>query len=103
MSAKRPVYSTHQSSSRRQSIELCTRQTSAKAVAKKQAVSRPTLYEWKNQLPGPEVSATMKLNNDAPPDSGRAELERQVESLRHDLQLLGNQEKTQLVDALKHT
>ena len=35
-------------------IELCTRQTSARAVAEKLAVSRPTLYKWKNQLLGPD-------------------------------------------------
>jgi transposase-like protein len=31
-------------------IELCTRQGSAKAVAKTIGVSRPTLYNWKNRL-----------------------------------------------------
>jgi transposase InsO family protein/transposase-like protein len=109
-------------------IELCTRQTSAGAVAKKLAVSRPTLYKWKNQLLGPEAPATMKFNDDSPPDSERTELQRQVESLRRDLRqlqlehdllkkanellkkglgvhlpLLSNREKTLLVDALKHT
>ena len=109
-------------------IELCTRQTSAKALAQKLAVSRPTLYQWKNQLLGPEVPATMKPNNESPSDPERAELERQVETLRRDvrqlqlqhdllkkanellkkvlgvdLPLLSNQEKTRLVDALKQT
>ncbi len=109
-------------------IELCTRQTSAGAVAKKLAVSRPTLYKWKNQLLGPEVPATMKFNDDSPPDSERTELQRQVESLRRDLRqlqlehdllkkanellkkglgvhlpLLSNREKTMLVDALRQT
>ena len=108
-------------------IELCTRQTSAGAVAKKLAVSRPTLYKWKNQLLGPEVPTTMKLNNDSPPDPQRSDLERQVESLQRDIRklqlehdllkkanellkkglgvnlpLLSNREKTLLVDALKH-
>jgi len=107
-------------------IELCTRQTSAQAIAQKLAVSRPTLYQWKNQLLGPEAPASMKPNNDSPPDPERAELERQVESLRRDvrklqlehdilkkanellkkvlgvgLPLLSNQEKTRLVDALR--
>ena len=107
-------------------IELCTRQTSALAIAQKLAVSRPTLYQWKNQLLGPEAPASMKPNNDSPPDPERAELERQVESLRRDvrqlqlehdllkkanellkkglgadLPLLSNQEKTRLVDALR--
>ncbi|MBG6078251.1 transposase InsO family protein [Polaromonas sp. CG_9.11] len=70
----------------------------------------------------------MKPNNDSPPDPERAELERQVQSLQRDirklqlehdllkkanellkkglgvnLQLLTNQEKTQLVDALRRT
>ena len=109
-------------------IELCTRQTSALAIAQKLAVSRPTLYQWKNQLLGTEAPASMKPNNDSPPDPERAELERQVESLRRDvrqlqlehdilkkanellkkglgvdLPLLSNQEKTRLVDALRDT
>jgi putative transposase len=107
-------------------IELCTRQTSALAIAQKLAVSRPTLYQWKNQLLGPEAPTSMKPHNDSPPDPERAELERQVRSLRRDirqlqlehdilkkaneiikkglgvnLQLLTNQEKTRLVDALR--
>jgi transposase-like protein len=107
-------------------IELCTRQTSAQVIAQKLAVSRPTLYQWKNQLLGPEAPASMTPNNDSPSDPERAELERQVESLRRDVQqlqlehdilkkanellkknldvdlpLLSNQEKTRLVDALK--
>ena len=109
-------------------IELCTRQGSAKAVAEKIGVSRPTLYNWKNRLLGCEVPATMRRPNDSPPEPERAELERQLESLRRDirhlqlehdllkkaneilkkdvgvdLQLLTNREKTLLVDALKET
>ena len=109
-------------------IELCTRQTSAGAVAQKLAVSRPTLYKWKNQLLGREVPTSMKLHNDSPPDPERLDLEQQVEALQRDirklqlehdllkkanellkkglgvdLQLLSNREKTLLVDALKHT
>lgn len=34
-------------------IELCTRRGSAKAVAEKLGVSRPTLYNWKNRLTWP--------------------------------------------------
>ena len=41
-------------------IELCTRQVSTQAVAHKLAVSRPTLYKWKNQLLGREVPVSMK-------------------------------------------
>ena len=109
-------------------IELCTRQVSAQAVAQKLAVSRPTLYKWKNQLLGREVPASMKLHNDLPPDPQRTDLERQVESLRRDIRqlqlehdllkkanellkkglgvdlpLLSNREKTLLVDALRET
>ena len=109
-------------------IELCTRQVSAQAVAQKLAVSRPTLYKWKNQLLGREVPASMKLHNDSPPDPQRTDLERQVESLRRDIRqlqlehdllkkanellkkglgvdlpLLSNREKTLLVDALRET
>lgn len=109
-------------------IKLCTRQTSAQAIAQRLAVSRPTLYKWKNQLLGPEAPASMKPHNDSPPDPERTELERQVESLRRDIrqlqpehdilkkanellkkglgvapQLLSNREKTMLVNALKHT
>jgi len=110
-------------------IELCTRQTSANAVAQKLAVSRPTLYNWRNQLLGREAPASMKRNNNSPPVPllpEREELERQFESLQRDirqlqlerdllkkaneilkkglgvdLQLLTNREKTLLVDALK--
>ena len=109
-------------------IKLCTRHTSAQAIAKKLAVSRPTLYRWKNQLLGREVPTSMKLHNDSPPDPQRTDLEQQVEALQRDirklqlehdllkkanellkkglgvdLQLLSNREKTRLVDALKHT
>ena len=109
-------------------IELCTRQGSAKEVAEQMGVSRPTLYNWKNQLLGREVPASMKRHADLPSEPQRAELERQLESLRRDvrnlqlehdllkkanellkkglgvdLQLLTNREKTLLVDALRHT
>ena len=107
-------------------IELCTRKTSAQEIAQKLAVCRPTLYNWKNQLLGREVPASMKRQNNSPPVPDAAELQRQVESLQqsihrlqleHDIlkkanellkkglgvnpQLLSNREKTLLVDALK--
>lgn len=109
-------------------IELCTRQESARTVAQKLGVSRPTLYNWKDQLLDREVPASMKRHNDSPPALERAELERQLESLQRDirklqlehdilkkanelvkkelgvdLQLLTNREKTLLVDALRAT
>lgn len=109
-------------------IELCTRQGSATEVAEQMGVSRPTLYNWKNQLLGREIPASMKRPADLPPEPQREELERQLESLRRDvrnlqlehdllkkanellkkglgvdLQLLTNREKTRLVDALRQT
>lgn len=109
-------------------IALCTREGSAKALAQDIGVCRPTLYNWKNQLLGREVPASMKRQNDLPRGPERQELERQLEALRvdirrlqleHDLlkkaneilkkdlgvnqQLLTNREKTVLVDALRHT
>ena len=109
-------------------IDLCTRQDSGQAVAQKIGVSRPTLYNWKNQLLGREVPASMKIPKNPSQAPDREELERQVESLRRDirqlqlqhdilkkanellkkdlgvdLQLLSNREKTLLVDALKQS
>ena len=109
-------------------IELCTRQANAQAVAQKLGVSRGVLYKWKNQLLGRQAPASMKPNNDPPPDPERAELEQKVQSLQRDIRklqlehdllkkanellkkglgvdlpLLNNQEKTRLVDALRQT
>ncbi|MEB0114741.1 IS3 family transposase [Variovorax sp. RTB1] len=107
-------------------LELCTREASAQVVAQKLGVSRPTLYNWKNQLLGREAPASMKHTNQSPRAQERDELEREVEALRRevrqlrleqdllneanellkkglgvDLQLLSNREKTLLIDALK--
>lgn len=57
-------------------IGLCSRQESAQAVAEKLGVCRPTLYNWKNQLLGPQAPASMKRNS--PPAPEQAELERQL-------------------------
>ena len=109
-------------------LELCNRQMSAQTIAQKLAVSRPTLYKWKNQLLGREVPTSMNLPNHSPPVPDRTALERQVESLRRDIRqlqlehdllkkanellkkglgvnlpLLSNREKTLLVDALRET
>jgi putative transposase len=109
-------------------IELCTRQESAQAVAKKLDVNRSTLYKWTNQLLGLEAPPSMKRQNDLPSECELTELQRQVESLQRDirqlqlehdllkkanellkkglgvdLSLLTNREKTVLVDALKQT
>ena len=69
-------------------IELCTREESARLLAQKAGVSRPTLYNWKNQLLGREAPASMKRQKKPAPDSERAELEQQVESLRRDVRQL---------------
>jgi len=109
-------------------IELCMRQGSAQSVAQELGVSRPSLYNWKNQQLGPDASASMKRKQDSAPSLERAELEQQVEALRQDIRrlrleqdllkkanellkkdlgidqrLLTNREKTQLVDALRPT
>lgn len=56
-------------------IELCTREESARVVARKAGVSRPMQYNWKNQLLGREVPASMKRQKKPAPDHERAELE----------------------------
>jgi putative transposase len=106
--------------------ELCTREGSAQDVASKLDVSRVTLYNWKRQLLGREVLASMKQDKRSPSETDRNDLERQVEALRRDLrdlqlehdllkkanellkkdlgvdlQLLSNREKATLVDALR--
>jgi transposase-like protein len=49
-------------------IELCTREESARLIARKAGVSRPTLYNWKNQLLGRDAPASMKRQKKPPPD-----------------------------------
>lgn len=113
-------------------LELCIRNTSAEEIAKKVNVCRPTLYNWKNELLGPEAPALMKRHHESTPDLNSrsqsvTELQQQVDvlecnirrlQLEHDLlkkanellkkdlgvtpQFLGNRDKTMLVDALKH-
>ena len=109
-------------------VGLYSRQESAQALAEKLGVCRPTLYNWKTQLLGPEAPATMKRKNNSPPIPApeQEELERQLETLQGDirrlqiehdllkkanellkkdlgadLQLLSNREKTMLIGALK--
>jgi putative transposase len=108
-------------------MALCLRQGSAQAVAQELGVSRPSLYNWRNQLLSNEAVASMKLQNPSP-SAEREELECEVECLQRDVkrlkleqdilkkanellkkelgidqQLLTNREKTQLVDALRST
>ena len=112
-------------------LELCTRTTDALTIADSVGVCRPTLYSWKNQLLGREVSASMmrrQAPQTVPQTKQVTELEQQVSQLEravrrlqleHDIlnkandllkkgqgvapQLLSNREKTLLVDALKAT
>jgi putative transposase len=109
-------------------IALCMRPASAQAVAEDLGVSRGSMYKWKNQLLGHDASVPMKRQQDAPASTDQTELEQQLDTLRRDvrrLQLekdllqkanellkkdlgidrrhLTNQEKTQLVDALRAT
>ena len=60
-------------------IALCTRVTSAKAVADEVGVCRGSLYKWKNQLLGHDASTSMKRKQDAPASSDQAALEHQLE------------------------
>lgn len=69
-------------------IALCTRKESAKALAQKLGVCRPTLYNWKNQLLGPEVSPSMKCRLEPSSSPEREELQRQLESLQLDVRRL---------------
>ena len=69
-------------------IELCMRQESARVIAQRVGVSRPTLYNWKNELLGREIPTTMKRHNDPPLASERTALEGQVETLQRDIQQL---------------
>ncbi len=109
-------------------MALCLRQGSAQAVAQELGVSRPSLYNWKNQLLSNEAVPFMKPKQGPSPGSGRDELEQELERLQQDVkrlkleqdilkkanellkkelgidqQLLTNREKTQLVDALRST
>ena len=69
-------------------IELCTRKTSAQEIAQKLQVCRPTLYNWKHQLLGPEAAASMKRHNELPPVPEPTDLQRKVESLQRDIHRL---------------
>lgn len=61
---------------------------SVQAVAEKFGVCRPTLYNWKNQLLGPEAPSPMKRKNSSPAAPEREELERQLDSLQRDIRQL---------------
>jgi transposase-like protein len=109
-------------------IALCCGDEKAQEVADRLGVCRPTLYNWKSQLLSHEALSAMKHRNTSPPATEREALERRLEALQRDIHqlqlehdlldkanellkkglgvdlcLLGNREKTQLVDALKDT
>ena len=55
-------------------IALCMREGEAQAVAKELGVSRPSLYNWKNQLLSHDTPASMKRQKDSPADSERSDV-----------------------------
>lgn len=69
-------------------IARCLRQGSAQAVAQELGVSRPSLYNWRNQLLSEEALASMKPRQDSLPSSGRVELEREVDRIQRDVKRL---------------
>ncbi|MBB4867400.1 transposase-like protein, partial [Pseudomonas nitritireducens] len=50
-------------------MALCLRQSSAQVVAQELGVSRPSLYNWRNQLLSNEVLASMKPQQNPSPSS----------------------------------
>lgn len=69
-------------------IELCSGEESAQRVADRLGVSRPTLYNWKDQLLGHEATSSMKRRNTKSKIPEREELERQLEALQRDVRQL---------------
>lgn len=69
-------------------IALCTRQTSAQAVADEVGVCRGSLYKLKNQLLGHDVPASMKPKRDNPASSDQRALEHEPEVLQQDIRRL---------------
>ena len=59
-------------------------------MAENFGIIRPTLYNWKNQLLGPEAPATLKRRNTAPSGAApeREKLERQFETLQRAIRQL---------------
>ncbi len=66
-------------------IELCAREESARVIAQKPGREQADAVQLENQLLGREVPASMKRKKKPAPDHERAELERQVGSLRLDI------------------
>lgn len=57
-------------------------------LTQKVCVSRPTLYNWKNQLFDRAAPASMKRQKKPAPEHGLAALEQQVGSHRRDIRQL---------------
>lgn len=87
---------------KREAVEsLCTRESSAEAVARVHGVSRPTLYQWKKKLLGKEVQTDMTdmanaENGEAP--KSKEELLQEIESLQKQIRRLKLER-----DVLEHT
>jgi transposase-like protein len=69
-------------------MALCLRQGSAQAVAQELGVSRPSLYNWKNQLLSNEAVPIMKPKQGPSPGSERDELQQEFEQLQQDVKRL---------------
>lgn len=69
-------------------IGLCGGDESAQQVADRLGVSMPTLYSWKDQIPGYEASSSMKRRKTNAKAPEREELERQLEALQRDVRQL---------------
>lgn len=69
-------------------MALCLRQGSAQEVAQTLGVSRPLLYNWRNQLLSNEALALMKRQKDTQPSPERDELEREVDRLQRNVKRL---------------
>jgi len=67
---------------------LCAREGSAQEVALVHEVSRPVLYQWKNELPGREVQAVMTDTGDEAIRKTGEELLEEVESLQKQIKRL---------------
>ena len=57
-------------------------------MAQELGVSRPSLYNWRNQLLSNEALTSMKPQQDPSPGSGRDELERELDRLQRDVKRL---------------
>lgn len=69
-------------------LALCTNQGSAQAIADDVGVCRETLYNWRNELLGPEALASMKRFNDSSTGSELSQLEQQLLTLRREVKRL---------------